>query len=1273
MKLFLSSTFRDLVAEREAVLKALRRTRHSALAMEDFLASPSTPLDTALQHVRNSDLMILIIGFRAGSLLQNKSGMTYTSAEYSEAVALGKHVLAFKKHGKRWPWSRRKKWMNKERSRVKAKTLTKFRDEVRLRCTCESFTSPDELALAVIQSLENWENQGRPGARKTFSSPSDFFAPKTSQNVPPLLDFTTSLFGRDQELRALNSFISSDSQAVCVVSGRGGIGKSKLLHDWAETIRDRQVIFLKDDPLWHVDSDKEVPTGSVVLIVDDAHRAADMRRISQVFKDLRRDRPMKLVLSTRPGAVTMLTQPLYRDLEPSEIAIVPELQDLTTEQALALAEEVLGNAFNIYATSLVEVAGNSPLVIVAGGRLIASRQVVPAELNNIGDFRATVFSRFLNELRLEGPTFAISPTRPLLELVAALGPVDVDSDAFLTGAEGFLNRRRDEILSTLDKLGESGIVTRRGSPTRVVPDVVSDFLLEERCVGNSKRSTQYADHVYSWFGRVFFRNLMRNLSELDWRLERSEYGLDLLSGIWKQIENDFVSADVYGRHHILEELTPVAVYQPDRILQLVNLALRQPVLVIENEATSLIAGQAYIVGTMPRLLEATAHHPNHLEESVNLLWEISRKERRSLDSSRAETVLKRLASYDRHGWPAFNFLMLLQAIRLSKRADAFEREFTPIALIAMLLEREGEFTEFNDNTVSFGGFGLNIAAVGPVRQNALEFLESSLSSDRIVLAVDAAKTLGSLLQGYLNRVGRKSHESETVWQNAERLQVLGILSHRLERTASLPVRVQVYKAIRSGTGINCPESVRDAANDMLSKLARDSELVIFDALTTGDTDLPILTTEFHADNWDLAPKQLMQEAHDALARTSAPTSRAALLIANIKIAMAANIESRGFGRLVNTFAADCAFLEVLADELLADEQSERLLIRLNAVLTILHSQSPPAFHLRANIILKSQPIGSVQAAAAALRVYSDDATVEDVAQIKAFLAYPDRSVKGHALCAIAYMGKNVYLLPYLLDAALSVHVDGDAYVATRLADAFGPYGIPLTLLTPSAISALLGQFLNIGDFNAYQERLPHFLSRVVTVFPDQVLELLLARVEMEKREWKQHNWKYRSLILGHGDVSFASLAVGDRVRLAKRCLEAYMTSADESDTYINLFWTISAADDGTLSLIIDICDDSNSTQIKQIASLIEHSSNRLAFSKPEFARALLRKLSAPNQQEIIEAFVRDAGSLPSGPFQGDSNDYFAQHHERIKTQVEAFTHDGELASLRAGLKRLIGS
>lgn len=93
MKVFLSSTFLDLIDEREAVLKALHKKRASTLAMEYFVATPGTPRETALDNLRKSDVMILVIGFKAGTLLPDGSGSTYTSAEYDELLRLGREPL----------------------------------------------------------------------------------------------------------------------------------------------------------------------------------------------------------------------------------------------------------------------------------------------------------------------------------------------------------------------------------------------------------------------------------------------------------------------------------------------------------------------------------------------------------------------------------------------------------------------------------------------------------------------------------------------------------------------------------------------------------------------------------------------------------------------------------------------------------------------------------------------------------------------------------------------------------------------------------------------------------------------------------------------------------------------------------------------------------------------------------------------------------------------------------------------------------------------------
>jgi hypothetical protein len=144
LKVFLSSTFLDLVGERKAVLEALHKKSASTLAMEYFVATPTTPRETALEKLRNSDVMVLVIGFKAGTLLPDGSGSTYTSAEYDELLRLGKELLVFvkqKQRGKQRPPS----WRNDEEDPDK-KELSTALSNARAK-SLRQRTSPRQMGL----------------------------------------------------------------------------------------------------------------------------------------------------------------------------------------------------------------------------------------------------------------------------------------------------------------------------------------------------------------------------------------------------------------------------------------------------------------------------------------------------------------------------------------------------------------------------------------------------------------------------------------------------------------------------------------------------------------------------------------------------------------------------------------------------------------------------------------------------------------------------------------------------------------------------------------------------------------------------------------------------------------------------------------------------------------------------------------------------------------------------------------------------------------------
>jgi hypothetical protein len=1163
-------------------------------------------------------------------------------------------------------------WKNKEKDPKKKKALDDFRARVGNKYTWDYFETPDQLALGVIQALDRWEANGRPGARKTFASTGDYFAGKNPAGQFQLLDFGTTLLGRNSELAALDEFLGDASKRVAIISGRGGIGKSKLLHDWAES-HDTECMFLKDQPLWHEDSEKEIPVNCRVLIVDDAHRLETLGNVFQLIRDTAKHHSLKLVLSTRPGSTTRLAQSLYPHLDSALIVQYPELKELTREECRNLAEQVLGTDFRAYAAHLAEIGSNSPLVIVAGGRLIATRRINPSALTTLDEFRSAIFHRLLNDMELRGPRFAIDPPQPVLELIAALGPVDVERHEFQEAASRLLQRPVDEILSTIDALTVTGIITPRTKPVRVIPDVLSDWLVEDRCIGPGGRSTRYADRLYEAFGSHSLKSLMRNLAELDWRKGHAgETGLNLLDGIWADIHNRFRNGDEYARHEILSELAPAAIYQPVQVLRLIRTAIDSPVVMTEaDEGSQYRLGQQYVASALPALLEGTAYHPDHIRESVTLLWELAKPEpNRSSNDSSARTVLKRLSSWRRYTDAAFNFGMLLQAIRLMSRPDAFTGDYTPFDIIRQLLEKDGEFTEWQDeSTMSFGGFGLNYAAVGPVRRSALDYLEFALSGDGIP-AIQSVQIMEHLLHNYLNRMGRVSSPEEVAWQDEERERCLTALRRRYEQPSSVVVRARLYDAMRSATAINCPQWVQERAAAALEAINMPDEVAVVDAVCTADHELPTLTTEFSEHHWEQAITNVMAKGRSSLERLiDDPGNQARFTLEQSKACLAVRVVTGGFHRFMLSFVDRPDFLHAMAEGIVHDDKLDILTGQLSSVLNAIHTSDAAAFRQRALAAIDAGATQVIHAAANNLRVFTV-AEEADIALVRTYGQYPDTVAKLGAIYAITYMGRFTDLLPSLKSAVLSIRTEGDNRVAAELADAFGPYGVPLTTLTREEASAVAAEFASVRDWDFDQGAITRFLGRFVSLFPDETFALLLDRIDRNRPARDENRPGLRTFGLVHGHISFMGVPLEKRLEFAQIALRrALRPDAGEEDS--DLFWEVAGADDGVYDLILHQAHGITDETLPKLTTLLDKAIPRLAFVKLQFVRELLRMFHGPARERIVEAIAYQSHRFGGGVYAGSAEDFMEQRQQGYRESAERLPEDPELADLVRAIRRFL--
>ena len=145
-QVFISSTFRDLIDERQAVLKAVLELDHMPAGMELFPACDDSAWQLIKDVIDSSDYYVLIIGGRYGSL--GEDGIGYTEKEYDYAVLQKKPVIPL--------LCKDPNALTREKTETDDATwqkLNTFRKKVEDKHTCVYWSSVDELKSKVIVGL----------------------------------------------------------------------------------------------------------------------------------------------------------------------------------------------------------------------------------------------------------------------------------------------------------------------------------------------------------------------------------------------------------------------------------------------------------------------------------------------------------------------------------------------------------------------------------------------------------------------------------------------------------------------------------------------------------------------------------------------------------------------------------------------------------------------------------------------------------------------------------------------------------------------------------------------------------------------------------------------------------------------------------------------------------------------------------------------------------------------------------------------------------------
>ena len=1097
----------------------------------------------------------------------------------------------------------------------------------------------------------------------SFISPTDFF--HKLSNSSALFNHMWELVGRSDHLRRVHEFVESQEQKVAILSGRGGIGKSKILHAFAKTFENDH----KGMALWFVaegvtltrESVDDLPFKPCVIVVDDAHRREYLSDLLALT--WQRPHATKLLLSCRPqGSDHLKSQLTQGGFDVQEVVVLPDVKELSREEVIELGRQALGPEFAGLAEQLAAVTWDCPLVTVVGGQLLAKRAIAPELLERDEEFRDTVLVRFRDILVGKvGDRIDPALCRSLLDLIAAVQPIRLDNEQTLDVEAEFLRRDRPTLLLSLDVLEEAGVLLRRGNTLRIVPDVLADHILHTANVTSQGQPTGYADIVFAKFASLCPSEVLRNLSELDWRLRRSgSQASDLLSRIWQSIEQEFQDASNQGRCMILGILEKVAVTQPKRTLELVEYAIRNPA----TKQESLEGAQIYeythsdVLRQLPALLRKISYTFDYLPRCCNLLWELGRDDGRSLHSNldHGVRVLADLGGYE-IGKPFVVTQGVLDTIgKLLEDPSIHDHVHSPLDIIDPMLAKTGRSGYFDRHNFVSRSFKLKYENVKSIRQRAISLVGSCLFSNDPKIRLRALASLKGALQepqAFLNM--DITDEDREQWR-PEQLEILTLIVDLTRRSEEPVTLIRIREALLWHCRFNPSDEVKDKADAIVSSIPGSLELRLTQELLDS----------FHMDDWQHSEESgnddssLRLEKIEQMRRAlvveflshSEHASKAyEILTDQMQIIKAAGVPPNPQAFLGILGITDPEFAAGLCD-IIVDNPNGPLASYLHSLLTNIRKWSSERARDIGQRALRegSNVLCSGIAWSYPSQGWADDATPEDVEVIRELLDHEDTNVRRLAIRSLAALAEANPKLA--IDLAKGVEVGDNVHLAKELCLLFSDgRGFPFRELTSDDLKAFLFKLEDVQEIEDYL--INTFLVKASEKDARAVIDFLLARIRKKDFEGA----KYDALPLLGFQNPLVGLAAGPEQEIILR--EIRDTSVEEGSSI--QYWipqlfreaSLDFESAASLKVLNEWINSGDGGRIRPAARLVSRAQPAFVFEHVGFISNLLERAYAAGFDCYRSVVSNLTSSAKSGTRSGTPGQPMPED-EAMRDQASAF-------------------
>ncbi|MEU4701790.1 helix-turn-helix domain-containing protein [Nonomuraea dietziae] len=1056
-------------------------------------------------------------------------------------------------------------------------------------------------------------------------TPEEFFRPFSGDQV---YTHDWPLVGRTMELEGMRRLLTAPETVAGTLVGRGGIGKSRLLRALSTEIgntKEATVRFLATDtPIEPAHYELLPPDDRLIVIVDDAHGRTDN---AAIIGGIRRIRPnAKVLLSLRPQGLGQLTADLRQvGLHPSDLPSWT-LDDLQASEAQSLAQQIVGQEANpAIARRLATLAPDCPLLIVIGATLIKREQLDARLLESSDSIRMEILTRFSDALVADPTVGDPELRRDVLKAVAVLQPFRIGETVFRDAISSLTGKAFDQVMPHLNGLESAGIILRRGTSLRIVPDLLGDVILADAALDRlSGTQTGYLERVYQAATGEALQHAFVNASRVDWQIRQDKgRGTALVEPLWAQLNAEFQATAIWGRLALLKLLEKVAFFQPDPALALVRWAIANPTDVVEETDHPLVRlyqpDYSEVIRELPKVLEKAGYNLDHLSEVVDILWDLARNDGRSTNQHPYHPirVLSELASYDIAKPRVFQEILISAAERWLEHADLSAWPYSPFEVLKPILETEAEIRRSDGLSVTLQSVSVKVEAVKDLREHILNLAFAEIQSQDLKRAIEAVKTIRSAIRYPSGAFGRSvTDEERDRWTPlfVETIERLG--QSATEDGLDPAISVAIHQALQWHARYSSTET-RSAAQPVLSRIPDSLGLSLAQVLH----DSSGRDVAFSGDAEDFERRRQARLDEVAAAVTDRWSDEE--VVDQITQRLSANQLAYGenSGQPVpfvwtlvenNPTIGDIICRRVIADP------SHILRELVPVVLGRLAHACPPTALTRARELLATEDVLVQRCVAQAFGWSRGDRStlVDGEADLLRYLARSqDPAIRRFVAAAAGRLSTFQRLLA--LELVTTIKFADSAHVAEDIASIFSSGHLSWADLSPMQADDFLSQIRDCPSIDGYQINV--MLGEVSKSSPETVLELLKGRVEVYEQNTPHVNYEPLPHIW-HKKLHFREAAnFVDYLRLIIDWMAAGVDSWPRQREGAGIFAIVAEGfDDQVMQIIAEAVETGDRQRIQAVGSILHEAPEDLVWDNVDFA---IRMLKTANKygEECVQA------------------------------------------------------